>query len=142
MFGAAAALMAAATLLMVLMEEKPLAGPATVPAEMAKIIAAAIGIVVETACTRLACSGSKITLELRQRLSRPIADIGYGNPGLDIMLWRIDMAIADRSGGRDGHVERLILSAWSRLGYIAGPVKRPDRAVAFIQAGGRYASRY
>jgi EmrB/QacA subfamily drug resistance transporter len=35
-FGAAAALMATATLLMVLMEEKPLAGPATVPAEMAE----------------------------------------------------------------------------------------------------------
>jgi EmrB/QacA subfamily drug resistance transporter len=34
--GAAAALMAAATLLMVLMEERPLAGPATVPAEMAE----------------------------------------------------------------------------------------------------------
>jgi EmrB/QacA subfamily drug resistance transporter len=33
---AAAALMACATLLMVLMEEKPLAGPATVPAEMAE----------------------------------------------------------------------------------------------------------
>jgi EmrB/QacA subfamily drug resistance transporter len=35
-FAAAAALMAGATLLMVLMEEKPLAGPATVPAEMAE----------------------------------------------------------------------------------------------------------
>jgi hypothetical protein len=35
-FGAAAAMMATATLLMVLMEEKPLAGPATVPAEMAE----------------------------------------------------------------------------------------------------------
>jgi len=34
--GAAAVLMASATLLMVLMEEKPLAGPATVPAEMAE----------------------------------------------------------------------------------------------------------
>jgi EmrB/QacA subfamily drug resistance transporter len=34
--GAAAALMACASLLMVLMEEKPLAGPATVPAEMAE----------------------------------------------------------------------------------------------------------
>ncbi len=34
--GAAAALMAAASLLMVLMEERPLAGPATVPAEMAE----------------------------------------------------------------------------------------------------------
>jgi MFS family permease len=33
---AAAAMMACATLLMVLMEEKPLAGPATVPAEMAE----------------------------------------------------------------------------------------------------------
>src|SRR4051794_38391891 len=35
-FAAAAALMAGATLLMMLMEEKPLAGPATVPAEMAE----------------------------------------------------------------------------------------------------------
>jgi EmrB/QacA subfamily drug resistance transporter len=35
-FAAAAALMATATLLMLLMEEKPLAGPATVPAEMAE----------------------------------------------------------------------------------------------------------
>jgi hypothetical protein len=35
-FAAAAALMAGATLLMVLMEEKPLAGPATVPVEMAE----------------------------------------------------------------------------------------------------------
>jgi EmrB/QacA subfamily drug resistance transporter len=35
-FAAAAALMAGATLLMLLMEEKPLAGPATVPAEMAE----------------------------------------------------------------------------------------------------------
>ena len=35
-FAAAAALMATATLLMVLMEEKPLAGPASVPAEMAE----------------------------------------------------------------------------------------------------------
>jgi len=35
-FAAAAALMAGATLLMVLMEEKPLEGPATVPAEMAE----------------------------------------------------------------------------------------------------------
>jgi hypothetical protein len=35
-FAAAAALMAGATLLMVLMEEKPLAGPASVPAEMAE----------------------------------------------------------------------------------------------------------
>jgi EmrB/QacA subfamily drug resistance transporter len=35
-FAAAAALMAGAALLMVLMEEKPLAGPATVPAEMAE----------------------------------------------------------------------------------------------------------
>ncbi len=35
-FAAAAALMAGATLLMLLMEEKPLAGPASVPAEMAE----------------------------------------------------------------------------------------------------------
>jgi hypothetical protein len=35
-FVAAAALMAGATLLMLLMEEKPLAGPASVPAEMAE----------------------------------------------------------------------------------------------------------
>jgi EmrB/QacA subfamily drug resistance transporter len=35
-FAAAAALMATATLLMLLMEEKPLAGPASVPAEMAE----------------------------------------------------------------------------------------------------------
>jgi hypothetical protein len=35
-FAAAAALMAGATLLMVAMEERPLAGPATVPAEMAE----------------------------------------------------------------------------------------------------------
>jgi EmrB/QacA subfamily drug resistance transporter len=35
-FGAAAALMATATLLMVAMEERPLAGPASVPAEMAE----------------------------------------------------------------------------------------------------------
>jgi hypothetical protein len=35
-FAAAAALMATATLLMVAMEEKPLAGPASVPAEMAE----------------------------------------------------------------------------------------------------------
>ena len=35
-FAAAAALMAGATLLMMLMEEKPLAGPASVPAEMAE----------------------------------------------------------------------------------------------------------
>jgi MFS family permease len=35
-FGAAAAMMAGATLLMLLMEEKPLAGPASVPAEMAE----------------------------------------------------------------------------------------------------------
>jgi hypothetical protein len=35
-FAAAAVLMAGAALLMVLMEEKPLAGPATVPAEMAE----------------------------------------------------------------------------------------------------------
>src|SRR3954469_615995 len=35
-FAAAAALMGGATLLMVLMEERPLAGPATVPAEMAE----------------------------------------------------------------------------------------------------------
>src|SRR5438270_1433519 len=35
-FAAAAALMAGATMLMVLMEEKPLAGPASVPAEMAE----------------------------------------------------------------------------------------------------------
>jgi hypothetical protein len=35
-FAAATALMAGATLLMVLMEEKPLAGPASVPAEMAE----------------------------------------------------------------------------------------------------------
>jgi hypothetical protein len=34
--GAAAAMMAAASLLMVAMEERPLAGPATVPAEMAE----------------------------------------------------------------------------------------------------------
>jgi hypothetical protein len=33
---AAATLMAAASLLMLLMEERPLAGPATVPAEMAE----------------------------------------------------------------------------------------------------------
>jgi hypothetical protein len=35
-FAAAAALMAGATLLMLLMEERPLAGPASVPAEMAE----------------------------------------------------------------------------------------------------------
>jgi hypothetical protein len=35
-FAAAAALMAGATLLMVLMEERALAGPASVPAEMAE----------------------------------------------------------------------------------------------------------
>ena len=35
-FGAAAALMAGATLLMLAMEERPLAGPASVPAEMAE----------------------------------------------------------------------------------------------------------
>jgi hypothetical protein len=35
-WSAAAAMMATATLLMLLMEEKPLAGPATVPAEMAE----------------------------------------------------------------------------------------------------------
>jgi hypothetical protein len=35
-FAAAAVLMAAASLFMLLMEEKPLAGPATVPAEMAE----------------------------------------------------------------------------------------------------------
>jgi hypothetical protein len=35
-FGAAAALMAGAAMLMVLMEERALAGPATVPAEMAE----------------------------------------------------------------------------------------------------------
>jgi len=35
-FGAAAALMACAALCMILMQEKPLAGPAEVPADMAE----------------------------------------------------------------------------------------------------------
>ncbi len=42
-------------------------------------------------------------------------DIRHGNPGIDIMLGRIDMAIAHRCAGRDGHVERKLQHRHDRI---------------------------
>src|SRR6202042_1652925 len=47
----------------------------------------------------------KMILELREFVGGPVADVGHGNPGIAQVLRRVNMAVAPRSAGRDGHVE-------------------------------------
>src|SRR5215468_11931168 len=46
---------------------------------------------------------SEVALKSCERFGRPMLDVGHSNPGLDIMLRRVDMAITDRRVGCDGH---------------------------------------
>ena len=51
-------------------------------------------------------NGSKVRLQCRQCIVRPVTDIRNGNPRIDIMLRRVDMAVTDRRRRRDSHIKR------------------------------------
>jgi hypothetical protein len=75
-----------------------------------------IGIVVgRVVIDRLPRHISEMILESCECFGRPVPHIGYGNLGLDIMLRRVNMAIADRSVGRDGHVESNLQHRYDRI---------------------------
>src|SRR5579872_2500387 len=70
--------------------------------------AVVVGIVVTGIGACLARGAPKMILESCERIGGPVADIGHGNPGVDIMLRRVDVAVTHRSAVRDGHVERKL----------------------------------